>query len=72
VTGIHQAFSLAVAQTFWIGVASAIVAAVAAAFMIEHPLRAGAPVTAPAAAPAPGKAAPEGQPSLGATSSVAD
>jgi len=72
VAGIHQAFSLAVAQTFWIGVASAIVAAMAAAFMIEHPLRAGAPVTAPAAAPAPGKAAPEAKPSLGATSSVAD
>ena len=72
VTGIHQAFSLAVAQTFWIGVAAAIVSAVAAAFMIEHPLRAGAPVTAPAAAPAPGKAAPDAQPSLGATSSPAD
>ena len=72
VAGIHQAFSLAVAQTFWIGVASAIVAAVAAAFMIEHPLRAGAPDTASAATPAPGKAAPEAKPSLGATSSVAD
>jgi EmrB/QacA subfamily drug resistance transporter len=72
VTGIHQAFSLAVAQTFWIGVAAAIVAAVAAAFMIEHPLRAGAPVTAPATAPAPGKATPEAQRSLGATSSTAD
>ena len=72
VAGIHQAFSLAVAQTFWIGVASAIVAAVAAAFMIEHPLRAGAPVTAPATAPAPGKATPEATPSLGATSSPAD
>jgi EmrB/QacA subfamily drug resistance transporter len=72
VTGIHQAFSLAVAQTFWIGVAAAIVAAVAAVFMIEHPLRADAPVTAPATAPATGKATPEAQPSLGATSSTAD
>ncbi|MEA2612261.1 MAG: hypothetical protein QOI52_220, partial [Chloroflexota bacterium] len=72
VSGIHQAFSLAVAQTFWIGVASAIVAAVAAVFMIEHPLRADAPVTAPATAPATGKATPEAQPSLGATSSTAD
>jgi EmrB/QacA subfamily drug resistance transporter len=68
VSGIHQAFSLAVAQTFWIGVASAIVAAVAAAFMIEHPLRAEAPVTAPVA----GRATPETQRSLGATSSPAD
>jgi EmrB/QacA subfamily drug resistance transporter len=72
VEGIHQAFSLAVAQTFWIGVAAAIVAAVAAMFMIEHPLRADAPVTAPATAPATGKAKPEAQPSLGATSSTAD
>jgi EmrB/QacA subfamily drug resistance transporter len=72
VTGLHEAFSLGVAQTFWIGVGAAIIAAVAAAFMIEHPLRAGAPVTAPTATPAPGKAAPEAQPSLGATSSVAD
>ena len=30
VTGIHQAFSLGVAQTFWIGVAAAVVAALAA------------------------------------------
>jgi EmrB/QacA subfamily drug resistance transporter len=72
VEGIHQAFSLGVAQTFWIGVAAAIVAAVAAMFMIEHPLRADAPVTAPASAPATGKARPEAQPSLGATSSTAD
>jgi EmrB/QacA subfamily drug resistance transporter len=39
VAGIHEAFSLAVAQTFWIGVAAAIVAAIAAATMHEHALR---------------------------------
>ena len=39
VAGIHQAFSLAVAQTFWIGVGAAIISGIAAAFMIEHPLR---------------------------------
>jgi EmrB/QacA subfamily drug resistance transporter len=39
VAGIHQAFSLAVAQTFWIGVAAAIVAALAAAGMQELTLR---------------------------------
>jgi EmrB/QacA subfamily drug resistance transporter len=39
VAGIHQAFSLAVADTFWIGVAAAIVAAVAAAGMQELTLR---------------------------------
>jgi EmrB/QacA subfamily drug resistance transporter len=68
VTGIHQAFSLAVAQTFWIGVASAIVAAVAAAFMIEHPLRAEAPASASLAAKAP----TEGTRSFNPTGTPAD
>jgi MFS family permease len=39
ITGIHRAFSLGVAETFWLGVAAAAVAAVAAAFMTELPLR---------------------------------
>ena len=39
VTGIHEAFSIAVAQTFWIGVGAAIIAAIAAAMMQEHVLR---------------------------------
>jgi EmrB/QacA subfamily drug resistance transporter len=39
VTGIHQAFSVAVAQTFWIGVAAAILAAIAAVGMQELTLR---------------------------------
>ena len=39
VAGIHQAFTLAVAQTFWIGVGASLVAAVAAAAMREIPLR---------------------------------
>jgi hypothetical protein len=39
VNGIHGAFSLAVAQTFWIGVGAALVAAVAAGFMKELALR---------------------------------
>jgi EmrB/QacA subfamily drug resistance transporter len=67
VAGIHQAFSLAVAQTFWIGVAAAIVAAVAAAFMIEHPLRAAVPATAPAA-----KAVAEGTRTFSPTGTPAD
>ena len=54
VAGIHQAFSLAVAQTFWIGVAAAIVAAVAAMFMIEHPLREESPAATAAKASADG------------------
>ena len=51
VTGLHEAFSLAVAQTFWIGVGASIIAAIAAAFMTEHALRT-ENVTAPAAKPA--------------------
>jgi len=41
VAGIHQAFSLAVAQTFFIGVVAAAIAAIAAAAMRELPLRKG-------------------------------
>ena len=67
VAGIQQAFSLAVAQTFWIGVAAAIVAAVAAAFMIEHPLRAETPAQAAAATPGP-----EGNRSFSPTGTPAD
>jgi EmrB/QacA subfamily drug resistance transporter len=43
VTGIHGAFSLAVAQTFWIGVVAGIIATVAAVAMPELPLRRAAP-----------------------------
>ena len=39
VLGIHQAFSLAVAQTFWIGVVAAAIAAIAASTMHELELR---------------------------------
>ena len=39
VAGMHEAFSLAVAQTFWIGVGAAIISAIAAATMHEHALR---------------------------------
>ena len=66
VIGIQQAFSLAVAQTFWIGVAAAIVSAAAAIFMIEHPLREGSPAAAAAAA------APDGSRSLKPTGTPAD
>ena len=67
VAGIHQAFSLAVAQTFWIGVAASIIAAIAAAFMIEHPLREDDRVPAPVAA-----ADADGGRSLRPTSSPVD
>ncbi len=39
IEGIHGAFSLATAQTFWLGVAGAIVAAIAAVAIKEIPLR---------------------------------
>ncbi len=53
VLGIQSAFSLAVAQTFWIGVIAAAISAIAASFMTEHALRteinpAAAPATEPA------------------------
>jgi EmrB/QacA subfamily drug resistance transporter len=51
VDGIHRAFSLGVAQTFWVGVGAALIAAVAAMAMREIPLRSQAPgQTVPAAA----------------------
>jgi MFS family permease len=59
VTGIHEAFSLGIAQTFWIGVVAAAVAAIAASTMHEHALRTSmGPARAPqavseGAAPAP-------------------
>ncbi len=60
VQGIYAAFSLAVAQTFYIAVGAAIVAAIAAAAMIEHPLRT---ASAPAReAGAQAKPAPTGLP----------
>ena len=39
VVGIHGAFSLAVGQTFWLGVGGAIAAAIAAVAIKELPLR---------------------------------
>ncbi len=51
VQGIYAAFSLGVAQTFYIAVVAAIIAAVAAAAMIEHPLRTS---VAPARTSSPG------------------
>jgi MFS family permease len=39
VLGIHQAISIAITSTFWIGIAGAIVAAVLVAFLHEVPMR---------------------------------
>jgi EmrB/QacA subfamily drug resistance transporter len=58
VAGIRDAFSLAVAQTFWIGVGASVIAAVAAAAMRETALRTTTgPVAAPQAAVEPRTAA---------------
>ncbi len=61
VAGIHEAFSLAVAQTFWIGVIAAAIAALSAAAMRELALR------KTAAAPAAATAAERTRPALPAT-----
>jgi EmrB/QacA subfamily drug resistance transporter len=39
VMGVHEAFSIAIASTFWIGIAGAIVAAVLVLFLHEVPMR---------------------------------
>jgi EmrB/QacA subfamily drug resistance transporter len=39
VKGVHEAFSIAIASTFWIGIGGAIVAAVLVAFLHEVPMR---------------------------------
>ncbi|MBA2718461.1 MAG: MFS transporter [Chloroflexi bacterium] len=59
VAGIHQAFSLGVAQTFWIGVGAAVAAVIAAAVMAELPLRSreSAPAAVGATANEPGRSA---------------
>jgi EmrB/QacA subfamily drug resistance transporter len=67
VAGIHDAFSVAVASTFWVGVVAALVAAAAAATMHELALRTshapgsvGAGAGQPAGDPAGAKAAAKG------------
>lgn len=68
VDGIHQAFSISVASTFWIGIVGALIAATAMVFLHEAPMRAtfemgepiGQPVV-PAMTQAPGRRAPRGR-----------
>ena len=62
VDGIHRAFSLGVAQTFYIAVAASLVAGVAAAAMIEHPLRTSMMATQPYPPTAKAGAATAGTP----------
>jgi hypothetical protein len=51
VTGVHEAFSIAIASTFWIGIAGALVAAVLVLFLHEAPMRQTFAIEAPAAGP---------------------
>jgi EmrB/QacA subfamily drug resistance transporter len=37
--GIHEAISVSIANSFWLGVGAAVIATVATALLIEHPLR---------------------------------
>jgi EmrB/QacA subfamily drug resistance transporter len=58
IEGIHGAFSLATAQTFWLGVVGAIIAAVAAVAIKEIPLRTSNEEPVPTGATVPGRTAP--------------
>ena len=61
VEGVHGAFSLATAQTFWLGVIGSIVALAAAVAIKEIPLRTSNEAPVPTRAVADG-AAPVGKP----------
>ena len=39
VDGIHQAFSISLASTFWVGIIGALIGAAAVAFLVEAPMR---------------------------------
>jgi hypothetical protein len=39
VTGIHEAVSIAIANTFWVGIVAALIAAVLVVFLHEVPMR---------------------------------
>ncbi len=73
VTGIHGAFSLATAQTFWLGVAGSIAAVIAAVAIKEIPLRSSNEVPQAAAQVAARAAAASGASPTGVTpASTAD
>jgi MFS family permease len=54
VKGIHEAFSLAISDTMWLGVGAAIIAALATLVLHEVPLRKTVHADSPYARPAPG------------------
>jgi EmrB/QacA subfamily drug resistance transporter len=52
VRAIHESFAIAIAQTFWIGIAGALIAAVLVLFLREEPMRTTFEMEAPVAATA--------------------
>jgi EmrB/QacA subfamily drug resistance transporter len=59
VEGIHQAFSIALASTFWVGIVGALVGAAAMVFLREAPMRATFEMTEPAGVAPAAETAPE-------------
>ena len=47
VHGIHEAFSIAIASTFWVGIVGALIAAVLVLFLHEVPMRSTFEIEAP-------------------------
>ena len=76
VEGIHQAFSIALASTFWVGIVGALIGAAAVAFLKEAPMRATFEMTEPVAEPslrvAPGQLVLEPALSIGQRSPCAN
>ena len=76
VEGIHQAFSIALASTFWVGIVGALIGAAAVAFLKEAPMRATFEMTEPADEPslraAPGQLVLEPALSIGQRSPCAN
>jgi EmrB/QacA subfamily drug resistance transporter len=76
VTGIHQAFSISLASTFWVGIVGALIGAAAVAFLKEAPMRATFEMTEPVAEPslrvAPGQLVLEPALSIGQRSPCAN
>ena len=51
VQGIHEAFSIAIASTFWVGIVGAVLAFVCVLFLQEQPMRATFEIEEPAVVP---------------------
>jgi hypothetical protein len=76
VDGIHQAFSISLASTFWVGIIGALIGAAAVAFLVEAPMRQtfemGESTDEPDKRPGPGRLVPEPALSIGKRSPCAN